>query len=1114
MAEKCEDYDWKGFARYNWGTDVPREVNRWLAETIGIKTIDANDPSKTVLKPADGMAAEVLIPKPWKQEGLVVDKLYTVAVRKRLPPVAVGISKLDKWFIPESESCDFKYELEGLEECADKVQFQVFASNYCKAEATAEGTDFLKYKFTAVDVPVYEEEIAEPKARTSNSQTGWKGKSNAADGVFKPRDAQDRYIDASQSPYTIHLRYFKDAADAQARIDLNPFWPLFEDGKPKAETLKVEWEIKDTSRLKYGRIQIFDKDGLIFEAPLPEAKLGQGKQSFEWDGKHTDGATEMKAENMPYRAQIQGHTGPDEKKGLALAAMQTEVRLFVHAELGTHPDKPWEDPQCLQFALAPCLPYRDKVADAPAKGSDQWYKWKLAQCGFHPGPAGADAVGDDFTNALKEFQRSYPKKGAAPHSRIKADGSKNADTQNALDDLAEGARAMFGKTSDLDDYTAAQAIARLIKPDKDMVVWAEDRHCYTAGAWKPAPAKFTTATYDMEDYRGGMSIGDNRPVRDAASVPRPWIPLEAYPALLSKSKPLEATAAMPAVTEQMRRAAGPLRVDWTFEEIGPQTDLIPDPAKRDAVNVVLSNAAYGSFRLGYDGGNTADIPWNATTAAFTNALSNMAKIQGNKNRKKKVSVSGPDGGPWQIAFESGFVGPSVTTVTADGSALRGTDTDVKRVYTPGAGARKWTVTITGATGGTFKLSCDGQESGDIPYNADGDALRTILVQVPKIASGNKGPERTEVTGSAGGPWEVKIKGGTFGGVLVSNLTMNAGGLQPQATVTVTAEQMEVTRSKAFVKEIIEKETSAYTAKDGEKLLTNCPEKVHGVNCGIRPATVAEYYKAPFGRDKTHSLLPWLAAADAAEKVVLTYMHADLGQDEAKVYPDFLGKAGVYLRPSRIAGDGYRFRAQISFKKDPGGADHPNREVLEKRYPKLPQANTAKMRVWRKASFRAYIGWVKTVEANWGQAMTDAANHYKPAHVHFVHEGPNPKTPQSFPAKGVDKIVTDAEFKDLIKERLAGSPYDAIKNDAKLEGGIRVAVYPQAAFRRGPSGRKLGLVRQLAVRDHRGNVVGPVLEGADPPDHHEDRERSRPDARACHGGIRQFSPGGGGGIHLR
>lgn len=88
------------------------------------------------------------------------------------------------------------------------------------------------------------------------------------------------------------------------------------------------------------------------------------------------------------------------------------------------------------------------------------------------------------------------------------------------------------------------------------------------------------------------------------------------------------------------------------------------------------------------------------------------------------------------------------------------------------GAGEKTVTLpSGASGGTFTLSIDGQKSADIAQNSNGTAVQLILRQV-------KGGEKASVTGRAGGPFTVK--GVT--GVLTADGTNLTGSSSQEVTV--------------------------------------------------------------------------------------------------------------------------------------------------------------------------------------------------------------------------------------------------------------------------------------------------------------------------------------------
>ena len=47
VKAKCADWGtWQALARYNWGTDLPIEVNRLLLESIGLKAARTTTPAR------------------------------------------------------------------------------------------------------------------------------------------------------------------------------------------------------------------------------------------------------------------------------------------------------------------------------------------------------------------------------------------------------------------------------------------------------------------------------------------------------------------------------------------------------------------------------------------------------------------------------------------------------------------------------------------------------------------------------------------------------------------------------------------------------------------------------------------------------------------------------------------------------------------------------------------------------------------------------------------------------------------------------------------------------------------------------------------------------------
>ncbi len=355
----------------------------------------------------------------------------------------------------------------------------------------------------------------------------------------------------------------------------------------KAESLKITWEIEDTARLERGLLQVYDgKDKLVFQKPLVKADVTQAEHSFTWDGKYfgevknSKNGTEAIREDMPYRVQVQGHTDIDQDNGVAVAAMHTEVRLYVDPKTRAPKSiayNPWDGPPSLALALGPYVP-----GDPPQKAAGtKWCQYKLAESGFHPGPVNGTKH-DPYKIALKEFKRSVPKQHAvgADYERLTIDENEDNDTKNAIEHMeAKYAREPLGDLARVTANDDAPDLANdvLHDPAQDIVVWADDRQYYTEGSGKDennhnylsgAPAR---VAFGLANYRGKMDIADGKTDRDAESIPRPWIPLRVDLPILSKATGLYDTVT-PAVADvnakqAMQRAIGPLRVDWTFDEL-------------------------------------------------------------------------------------------------------------------------------------------------------------------------------------------------------------------------------------------------------------------------------------------------------------------------------------------------------------------------------------------------------------------------------------------------------------------------------------------------------------------------------------------------------------------
>src|ERR1022692_4554682 len=204
-------------AHFNWGTSEKPEVLRALLELVGCRKIDP-DPYKCELDPAKALKVKVYLPKLWKKKGLAFEKKHKLVVKQTKPLNAVRLTKLSKWFLPQYETCELDYGLEGLKETADKVAVEIWASNYCKATRVKDHGLF-KYQYAPLNVPVFQKNMTAPGEagqRVSASLPGYRGESTAATGVLKKRGASTRFLNAANSPYTFVLKYYKQKGDSDA----------------------------------------------------------------------------------------------------------------------------------------------------------------------------------------------------------------------------------------------------------------------------------------------------------------------------------------------------------------------------------------------------------------------------------------------------------------------------------------------------------------------------------------------------------------------------------------------------------------------------------------------------------------------------------------------------------------------------------------------------------------------------------------------------------------------------------------------------------------------------------------------------------------------------------
>lgn len=868
----------------NWGTKAPREVARAMAETLGLQLKDSPDLddfddlsklSDKTLKP-DG-EVKLRIPELWEQADVETAKDKKIAVRKARAANVVSIAKLSRWFVPEAEKCDIDWRIGGRAATADKLALEVYGSNYSDFKDWSDDLGTWTESADLKKTPIWRQDAVAHKERERKTLE-WTGESNAEAGALKPGSGPGKpHVNAAFSPYTAMMRYYKNDGDKKARIELEPFWPLWDkDDKLVADSLKIKWKLHDGGgKLKQGLLTIVDgKDRPVFRKGLKAADLTDGAHEFDWtQGKYADGVTHdgksaVDPAHAPYRVMIEAHRPAHEDEGLALAAMHSEVRIWVHPKTlraEKDPYKALEDFSSMLFSVAD-LNHR---TEDPDKDADEnlWLRWRLSQAGFFAGPVKDAAPEDHLKRALADIKRSVPKLrpgGTGDFVRIAEVDKPTTHLDDvkaviaAMHDDTDGykrylrpwfARADDPKRPDFKDPYADEVRDLLGDPTKEMIVWVDDRHFYTTATWaaKYAPSGHAPALLDaLEQHtatpkpqRGGwMDPNDVKIDYDARDMLPNWIPIQAQPLLMKKDRDLDdesdyiaAVKGDDKLLKAMRKAVGPVRMDWSFDEI---------------------DGDYVDSDLDADGVGVKDAQLDPA-------------MWGQRSR----------------------TGPAVT----------------------------WTLDKEG--------------------------------------------------------------------------------------------------EKKYARKDVKREANYH----------NAPVKVGG----IRPATAADYYKAPFGKtsDSDGHLIPWKTKENSTHETIVTAVHDDLGPNHAEdaKFAKRRGLSGVYFTPSRMGGDGYRLRAQIRFD-DKGGWSFPNREVLEKRYPRLPQSHSAGLRLWRKSTVRAYVQWSKFT--HFASGFDTFRQQFTLGHVHYVSELDGSATPPAmrpselFPAPTGGGL--NAAYLDMaVKSVNAGAP---------------------------------------------------------------------------------------------
>jgi hypothetical protein len=183
---------------------------------------------------------------------------------------------------------------------------------------------------------------------------------------------------------------------------------------------------------------------------------------------------------------------------------------------------------------------------------------------------------------------------------------------------------------------------------------------------------------------------------------------------------------------------------------------------------LAGNPTGGSFTLSF-GGQTAAIPFNATSAQVQAALQALASV----GAGNVLCAGGPLPAGVTITFQAALGLQPQAPIAVGANNLTGPAPAVAHTTTGSGANDAQTLSISGSpTGGSFTLAFGAQTTAAIPFNATAAQVQTALAALSNIGAGN--------VACAGGPLPGTAVTVTFQGTL---------GFAAQAVITVPANNL-------------------------------------------------------------------------------------------------------------------------------------------------------------------------------------------------------------------------------------------------------------------------------------------------------------------------------------
>lgn len=209
-----------------------------------------------------------------------------------------------------------------------------------------------------------------------------------------------------------------------------------------------------------------------------------------------------------------------------------------------------------------------------------------------------------------------------------------------------------------------------------------------------------------------------------------------------------------------------------------------------------------------------------------------------------------------------------------------------------------------------------------------------------------------------------------------------------------------------------------------------PDNCHEDFGGIRKSGDDDKY-TPFQEGEHY--LPYKVEKDGGQKLLFSRACTD-----ATKYPLRVGRAGVFFRPSRVAGDDYQLKAEIDF------TGLPNKNALETTHgvteeTKRIHCDTGTFRIWREMKVATLVNWpARTGSNQWAEIETEFAK----AYVKLDTAGMATKT--------ISNVISEAAYKKLVAKNTSHKEKDVrllansfVGVDLPAQGNMAAGAYRTA-----------------------------------------------------------------------